>query len=276
MDNKLVYKANALIEASYRISLNEQRLILACIAQIRKDEELTDQKMYNVSAADFLKFANMDLSTAYAALKQASDRLMRREVWIRDEPNGNGVRKNQDFLRWAQRCSYFDGEGRIEIRFSKDILPYLNNLSSHFTKYTLSDIYDMDSWYAIRLYELLIQYEKIGSREITVNQLRYFLGLEDKYKLINNLRRRVIDIALEQINTSTSYVVSCEPVKKGRRIHAFLFTIKDTAPAKPKAESSNTPNPMRISWEQAKYMANRGETKNELLDRLRASGYTVS
>jgi len=50
MKDAQVYKANALVEASYRLSLYEQRVVLACIAQVRRDEPLTDQKLYRISA----------------------------------------------------------------------------------------------------------------------------------------------------------------------------------------------------------------------------------
>ncbi|KAE9623957.1 replication initiation protein, partial [Parasedimentitalea maritima] len=50
MQDAQIYKANALVEASYRLSLYEQRIILACISQVRRDEPLTDQKLYTISA----------------------------------------------------------------------------------------------------------------------------------------------------------------------------------------------------------------------------------
>ena len=52
MKDAQVYKANALVEASYRLSLYEQRVVLACIAQVRRDEPLTDQKLYRISAQE--------------------------------------------------------------------------------------------------------------------------------------------------------------------------------------------------------------------------------
>lgn len=42
-ENPQVYKSNALIEASYRLSVAEQRIMLACISQVRRDEPITDE-----------------------------------------------------------------------------------------------------------------------------------------------------------------------------------------------------------------------------------------
>ncbi|MFM9272208.1 replication initiation protein, partial [Halomonas elongata] len=38
MSKPQVYKSNALIEASYRLTPAEQRIMLACIAQVRRDQ----------------------------------------------------------------------------------------------------------------------------------------------------------------------------------------------------------------------------------------------
>ena len=49
MSKMLVVKANNIIEASYQLSLNEQRLILAAISCIPKGEEVTDNTGYCVT-----------------------------------------------------------------------------------------------------------------------------------------------------------------------------------------------------------------------------------
>lgn len=52
MNKPQVYKSNALVEASYRLSLYEQRIILSCISQVRRDEKLTDQKIYTITVKE--------------------------------------------------------------------------------------------------------------------------------------------------------------------------------------------------------------------------------
>ena len=47
-----VVKANALVESSYRLGVMEQRIILSCLAQLRKDDVITDETFYTVSARD--------------------------------------------------------------------------------------------------------------------------------------------------------------------------------------------------------------------------------
>ena len=67
--------------------------------------------------------------------------------------------------------------------FSEAVTPLLSDLKSEFTKYLASDLKGLSSAYAIRIYELIKQYENIGKREIAISDLRFMLCLQDKYPL---------------------------------------------------------------------------------------------
>ena len=53
--NLTVCKANKVIEAGYKLSLNEQRVVLACISQVNSVEELFKTDRFELSAKDFAK-----------------------------------------------------------------------------------------------------------------------------------------------------------------------------------------------------------------------------
>lgn len=109
METFLVYKSNALSEASYRLSLYEQRIMLTCIAQVRQDAPLTDQQLYTASAQQIADMAGEGLKTAYRDLKSASEKLFRREVnrprysgdrfvWVRQLHPTSSIEDNTSFL----------------------------------------------------------------------------------------------------------------------------------------------------------------------------------
>ncbi|MFK4064179.1 replication initiation protein, partial [Brucella anthropi] len=83
----------------------------------------------------------------------------------------------------------------------------------------------LSSFYAVRLYELMSQFLKLGERSCTLDQLRQMLDLGDKYQDVKNLRVRVIDPALKELNANTDLAVTAEPMRKGRKIVGFSFTI---------------------------------------------------
>ncbi|WP_299316516.1 replication initiation protein [uncultured Halomonas sp.] len=219
-----VYKSNALVEASYRLTPAEQRIMLSCIAQVRRDQPITDEVLYSVSATDYAALAGTESHSVYKELADAALRLKRREVWITERPNGNGNREETLVTGWVQSIRYRKAEGRVELRFSKDMLPYLTQLTEQFTRYALGDIAKLNSGYAIRLYELLCQWRDTGERVVSVEWLRDTFLLEGKYPAIKDFKKRVIEPAIEQINEHTSLWVKWDQRKTGRRVSHLVFT----------------------------------------------------
>lgn len=223
MQNVLVYKANALVEASYRLSLYEQRIVLACIAQVRRDEPLTDQQLYTVSAQQIADMAGVGLKTAYRHLKKASERLFDRRVTLHEAPNGEG-RPAVRLTRWVQTVEYRENEGVVALRFGADMVPYLSQLSKQFTRYALADVASMTSGHGMRLYELLCQWRDTGQREVSVEWLREALQLENRYSNIRDLKRWVIQPAVNQVNEHSPLWVKWDQLKTGRRVSHLVFS----------------------------------------------------
>lgn len=232
MDSPQVYKSNALVEASYRLSVYEQRIILACIAQVRRDQPLTDQQLYAVSAQQIADMTGTQLGTAYQNLKAASERLFERRVTLHEAPNGKGNGKVR-LTRWVQTVEYREAEGMVALRFGTDMVPYLSQLTEQFTRYALADVARMDSAHAIRLYELLCQWRDAGEREVSIEWLREAFQLEGKYPAIKDFKRRVIEPAVEQINELSPLWVKWDQRKTGRRVSHLTFTFGEKAPEKP-------------------------------------------
>lgn len=232
MNTALVYKSNALVEASYRLSVYEQRIILGCIAQVRRDKPLTDQHLYTVSAQQIANDAGINVDRAYQHLKTASERLFRREVTLREAPNGKGSGKVR-LTRWVQTVEYRESEGMVSLRFGTDMVPYLSQLTEQFTRYALADVAHMDSAHAIRFYELLCQWRDAGEREVSVEWLREAFQLGDKYPAIKDFKRWVIEPAVKQVNEHSPLWVKWSQRKTGRRVSHLLFTFGEKPSEKP-------------------------------------------
>ena len=231
--NDLVVKSNQVIEASYTLTTIEQRLILSAIAQIPKGEPVTDEVIYTVLVTDLQKFGANE-TTAYRDLKESVSRLFVRSIVLRSSDRTSRV-------RWVQKIDFMDSRGVVGLRFSKDILPFLSNLSTEFTKYLASDLIGVTSTYAIRLYELLVQYQSIGKREISVVDLRWMFELQNKYPVWADLKRWVIDQAVKEINEFSPLSVTYETKKTGRKITSINLRFKQ----KPKQAQIATETPKR-------------------------------
>ncbi|WP_171523824.1 replication initiation protein RepM [Acinetobacter baumannii] len=214
-----VVKSNQVIEASYQLSAVEQRIVLAAISRIPKNQPITDDELSPVSV-DELKQLGVHEKTAYRDLKEGINRLYERSINL-------SIDDKSIKMRWVQEIQFLDSQSVIGIRFSKPILPFISNLSREFTKYALSDIAGINSGYGIRIYELLVQYRQIGKREISVESLRTMLELGKKYPLFADFKKRVIDTAIDQINEYSPLKVTYEQKKTGRKVTHIIFSFKE-------------------------------------------------
>lgn len=218
-----VVKSNSLIEASYRLTLDEMRLLALTIGTMNPKSE---QQIFEFSVSEFVnQFPDVNADRAYTQIKSAIERISERWVKTEDE-------KHVTKFRWVSSQTYFKKEGRFKIALTNEIMPYLTQLKGQFTQYQLNHISGFSSIHAIRLYELFTQYKRLGSRYISVEDLKKWLQLEDKYDRYNNLNQRVLTPALAEINEKSDLYVEYEPIKRGRKIVGVEFSITYKKPVK--------------------------------------------
>lgn len=226
---ELVVKSNRLIEASYRLSLNEQRIILYAICRCREEQKglFPDSPVVITAEAFAHRFPSIDKGHVYHQLKEAMDALYERSVTLYETDEDTGIEQVSK-TRWISKASYIDGAGRIKVVFTSDVIKYITRLEKEFTSYQLEKVGNMTSSYAVRIYEMLAQHREIGSRTLNLKWLRETLQIAaDEYKLTADFIKRVLDMAVDQINKHSDLTVSYRPLKTGRAITDFSFKIKD-------------------------------------------------
>lgn len=230
----LVVKDNALINASYYLSLTEQRLILLAIIQARA-EKMTSSNEFKVQVSSYINAFGVERSTAYEALQKAVDTLINRRFSYYRIVNDQ---QEKVTTNWVQSVAYATNESYIKIKFTDDVMPLITQLEKHFTSYQLEQVKDLSSIYAIRLYELMMQWRATGkTQQIPIDELRHKLGIEpDQYQKMSNFKDKVLDVAINQINEHTDIKASYEQHKERRSITGFTFTFKPKQKPKAKAD----------------------------------------
>ena len=222
--NDLVVKDNALINASYYLSLTEQRLILLAIIQARAEKKTTGNE-FKVKVSSYINAYGVADATAYEAIQKATETLRTRYFTFERVVDGEPERVVSN---WVQSIAYAENSSYIKIKFTDDVMPLITKLEKHFTSYQLEQVKDLTSIYAIRLYEMIIQWRATGkTQQIPIDELRYKLGIEpDQYKQMVNFKKKVLDFAINQINEHTDIKASYEQHKQGRSITGFTFSFK--------------------------------------------------
>lgn len=228
----LVTKSNDLVRASYTLTLNEQRLILGCLATLdpRKPMPKTpdgDIKPIRVTVDEFsATYEISDRSTAYEALRDASDRLYERDVRTFDAKG-----KARGRFRWVQAVTYHKGQGYVEVTFSQNVAPYVTLLHREFTSYMLKQVSKVNSIYAIRMFELLMQFKSTGMLLLGLDEFKRLLALDDKYDRFSNLKLRVIDPAIKELTNKANLEIRWTAIRDKRRVTSLRFDFKENPQA---------------------------------------------
>ena len=222
MKRNFIVKSNALIEARYRLSLQESHVILWLLTQIQPDDE--DFKPYKLKITEFAKMIGVNADTQYSALQNVTKNLMERVMKIRVSENNP---KELLQVAWLSSARYQQDKGCVFLEFSPQLKPYLLQLKSHFTKINIVDTLKFRSIYAVRIYELLTQYAPIKKRDISIDELKEYCGInENEYSLYGHLKVKVIDRAKSEINTKTEYEVNYKEKKESRKVVGLEWNIE--------------------------------------------------
>lgn len=220
MTDLIIRKAHPIIEAGYRLSLAEQRIILLSLAKL--DNRNIEQSKVTLYAKDYAQHFGISEKIAYRDLLNASKRLYDRSIILKGED------ETTEF-RWIEsRTKYHKGEGRISFEFSRRVLPYLFELDKRlgYTQYHLLSVSGFNSTYSIRIYELCKKLQGMAKQIVELEEIRRVLQIDDKYKEFKILKRDVLSPAFSEINEKSDLFIEVEQLKRGRAIHALHFTIK--------------------------------------------------
>ena len=224
---ELVSKSNVLIEANYTLNLVAQRLIVLAIIKARNQGELSKVGgLHRITAIEYQTHFGCALPMAYESLKSACKSLYESDfVWIGEDEDGDPQEVSS---RFVQRAAYNEGKGYVEVMFGNDIIPLITRLSKEYTEYELIQIRNLNSVYALRIFETLMQWRTLGKTPfITIENLRKRLGIEEhQYKTMSNFKKRVLDLAVDEINNHTDITASYEQYKTGKLITGFAFIFK--------------------------------------------------
>jgi len=215
----MVVKRNDLIQKSrHQLSLQEQKIVLYLVSKVKpNDKDFTEQVF---SIAEFCKICGLDADNGgnYAYIKNTLRTLRSRCIWITLDDG------SETTVAWVNKVTMNKRSGLIRLRLDEDMKPFLLDLQEKFTQYELLYTLAMRSQYGVRLYELLKSYEYKQSITFGIDELKRLLFAES-YKQGADIKKRVIDPAIQEINTLTDISVTYELIKVARKFAKIAFTV---------------------------------------------------
>ena len=220
---QLVVQSNKLIESRYSLTVGEQRLIFAMVAKIHPDD--ADFFKYEITLRELAKLMNIDLPYAYHEIDRITERLMERVLHIR-QTDGDLLK-----VHWVSTALH--KKSSVFLSFAPELKPYLLHLKREFTKFNLIILTQFQSIYAIRIYQLLRQYQGIGYRVFRLEELKRILGMKNnQYSVFKDFDRRVLNQAKKEFekkdkagNCKCDLTFKLEKIREGRKIARLKFII---------------------------------------------------
>lgn len=212
-----VVMSNVIIRSAQTLSLVEKRILMACVSKM-KDREV------ELTAGEYAETYDIELKYAYQDLKRGVMNLFNRYLTVNFK---DGKHIGKMHITWASAVGYVDGEGKIKIGFSPEIMPHLINLKGQFTQYQLQQAATLRSVHSWRLLELLEQYrqkQSEGYLNINIEDFWHAMEISDSYrKNFNLLKTRVLDPAVKELNEKDGWAINYYPFKKGRKVAVLRF-----------------------------------------------------
>jgi plasmid replication initiation protein len=218
---EIIKKDNRIIEAKYKLSIYEQRLILAVLGMIKTED--TELEYYKINIKEIAELHGLQNSKdLYAQIHNAGEQLLVKPL---DISTGKRTIK----VTWLNYINYKEGEGAIIVDFHKSLKPYLLQLKANFTQYQLAAVVNFKNTYSIRFYEFLKMRQNQGKGgqffiRYAISELKEILGISlDKYPQTKDLRVYVIEPALKEIDSQTDLaIVDVQYIKQGRSISEIV------------------------------------------------------
>jgi hypothetical protein len=222
INNKQVFQSYVLTTAKYDFSPYEKRIMYRLIVLAQKEIEGIKLKdsLRKITPTNFGREITMPVSDIlkdeqdknYAIAKAAFKSLSEKHIEYEDDEiwsytpiiTAPEIKKNSGFVKFY----VFDNIWRCLLDFTKG-----------FRKYELITAMKFKSVYAMRFYELMSgQTKPLFVALEGSDGLRERFGLQGKYKLTADFRRKVLDVAKQELDESSPYSFVAKEEKAGKKI----------------------------------------------------------
>lgn len=220
----LLMQSKQLVHTSYEVTAIQNRIFYYCLltAQKEKNGELSCE----VKLDEIKKLIPNKNQRTLVNIKKAIQVLKQTSLEFEKNENGDIIECDYNLVYGSE---YNVNKQTFRIKLADRLYRHLIDYTVY-APLTLEILTKFKSFYSQRLYELLRLWsrtDKVIVKSFKVEQLRFILGVTDKYPEYKNFKQRVLNQAIKEVNQFGNMKVDIEEVKSGRRVEEINFTILD-------------------------------------------------
>jgi plasmid replication initiation protein len=255
LSEHLVFKRNELILGRYALTTKSHKFFNAILTFISPYS--ADIRPMALRVTDIARVLNVSRQAVYPIIQSIANELMSLQVTLNTSKKtweahqkaeidqahkeNRPVREIQkpDEQSWEivsifNKISYNNSAHNVFVELHEDALPFLTNLKGHFTYYHLTEILEVRSSYAIRLYEvcrsmLPLPYvekgQKVAEKRFDYQELRDVLGVTAvTYDLFSKFESKILIPAMISLrSTDLVFSYKAERRSKKRNPHTIII-----------------------------------------------------
>ena len=226
----ILFKSNTLIKAKYDFTVSQNRVLQKVFYEIQKNKI----NVAEIDLDDMKKLIKHKDYNTVEGIKEFLKNLKENEI-MQIEKNGSwAVSSVVSFYSYNITTQTF----KIEIPLG--LLDLIHQYTkTGFTPTNVTKYISLGATNAQRLYELLRMWT--GSKKVieySVDEIKKYLMLQDKYKVFQNFKVRVIEPAIKELREKELLdIYDVEYIKTGRKVTSIKFYVKDLEPRTYKFET---------------------------------------
>ncbi len=222
LSNKQVSMANELVRAAHGLSLQEKRLLMLAVSKLDSTKPALPGNMVStISVLEMVSEFGIDHKSAYKVTREAAEHLMNRYIRFHHLENG---KQTETRMQWVAQADYIESEGAVTLHFWYKLAPMLFALEKQFTSYKLSRAGALQSKYAWRLFELVMQFKSTGYLKISLDKFNHAMETPKTYQQdFGLIRTKVLEIAIKEIKKKDGLCITWSPIKTGRKVTGLEF-----------------------------------------------------
>ena len=229
-DLQVLFKNNTLIKAKYDFTVAQNRVLQKVFYEIQRNKI----NMAQLSLEDMKQLIKHKDYNTVDGIKEFLTNLKENEI-MEIKENGSWRISNV-----VSSYGYDTSTNTFEIEVPLGLLKLIHEYTqSGFTPTNVTKYISLRATNAQRLYELLRIWT--GNKEIieySLEEIKEYLLLQDKYKVFSDFRKWVIEPAIKELKEKELLdIYKVEYIKTGRKITSIKFYVKDLEPRTYKFET---------------------------------------
>lgn len=230
-ERQIVRKSYELITAKNKWSEIESRLLATFIKELNPKSE-DDFRELNISIDSIQKLWGVKVDTTHirnlcVELKRKVYEIPEYKLKEDGTPNYEKI-KAYDYVSLFSEIKYFINEKYINFKFDDKMKPHLLDFS-RFIKYRIENILQFKNRYSISFYELFkaqeFKKERIKKIVLEIDYIHKWLDTPKSYKIYNNLKQKVLEPAMLDLQKYTDIYPKFKEIKTGRKVTHIEFSL---------------------------------------------------